>query len=447
MSGGLSWDDPRTVAFYEGFSDAHPRYHAANEALVAAAGLPAAPRLRVLDIAAGTGRTAELALPCRLTCFEPSVAMRAIGARRIPHARWISSLDCLRYELFDRILCGASIWQMLPIENAIARLTSLLAPGGRLVFNIPSMYLGISEPQGGSSADPYLSEIWSHLPPPTATESGSAEPLLNAESITRTLQDLGLRVSEWQSRSRLTLAEYRDWLKIPVLTNHIFPDLDPDARAMRLDEAYARCSDPQAWRWETWSGWTATRESGSFLACGILDTETLGPLCEAAESICRARGWLDEDGLCRHAGLAPCDPEILAAQAELQIQPVFETLRRHPALRSQVESLADAPVRDRQGDVWRIVFPNRPDLTTRPHRDDTYLGEGRNVWIAWIPLTACPVELGPLAIRDADAENWRPQPMSEGDVLFFHASTWHRALDNLAGDRLRLSVDLRFEVL
>jgi hypothetical protein len=55
---------------------------------------------------------------------------------------------------------------------------------------------------------------------------------------------------------RFTHAAYRDWLKLPVLTEWMLGDVDADERARQIDEAFSRV-DPASWRWERWTGWTA----------------------------------------------------------------------------------------------------------------------------------------------------------------------------------------------
>ena len=61
LSDSIGWDDPRTVFYYEQFCERHTRYTEANATLIAHADLRAG--LSVMDFAAGTGRTAEAALP------------------------------------------------------------------------------------------------------------------------------------------------------------------------------------------------------------------------------------------------------------------------------------------------------------------------------------------------------------------------------------------------
>ena len=156
MSG---WDEPETPAYYEAFCRSHSRYTRANAELISHARI--APALRVLDLGAGTGRTAEAALERlgengRVVCVEPSAAMRAAGMRRVTDGRvaWMARLPEAE-GTFDRILCGAAIWQLDPIPATLRTLARLLGPDGALCFNIPALYLLEPDEPGGGS-DPLL---------------------------------------------------------------------------------------------------------------------------------------------------------------------------------------------------------------------------------------------------------------------------------------------------
>ena len=269
-SAWVAWDDPLTARAYERFCRRHARYREANRALVAHAAL--APGQRVLDVAAGTGRTAEAALSFlgpsgRLLCVEPARAMRERGARRIRDSRvcWSASLPedepGAASGAFDRVLCGAAVWQIVPLHRTIERLAALVAPDGALCFNIPAAYLLEADDPGGG-LDPRLLQLPSFVerPPGTvpATDAlGSRLP--SADAIDGLLFAAGLRVDRWSVSARLTQAAYRDWLKIPVVSDGLLPGLPPTERDRRLDAAYAR-ADRRSWRWERWIGWTAWRQ-------------------------------------------------------------------------------------------------------------------------------------------------------------------------------------------
>jgi SAM-dependent methyltransferase len=256
----IGWEDPKTASYYEDFCRRHSRYREANAALIRHAELE--PSQRVLDLGAGTGRTAEAALPSlgaggTIVCVEPSLAMRAAGEARLRDHRIAWSSTCPEEPaVFDRVLCGAAIWQMLPLEQTFQRLAVLLAPGGSLCFNIPSMYLGEADQPGGG-LDPLLVEL-----PALLFRAGKSAPagvpLPNCDEVETYLAKAGLLPRRWTFCLRLTQAAYRDWLKIPVLTDWMLEGLEADERARRIDEAFLQV-DPGSWRWEQWIGWTAKR--------------------------------------------------------------------------------------------------------------------------------------------------------------------------------------------
>lgn len=161
---------------------------------------------------------------------------------------------------FDRILCGAAIWQVDSLEDTIASLAARLSPGGALCFNIPVLYLGQPDEPGGGN-DPWLLELpallsdSSHVGEPAADPAALPSPPDEA-SITQFLKAAGLRPHSYSFRLRLTQEAYRDWLKIPILTNRLLPGLHPLERVRCIEAAYDRCSQ-DSWRWESWRGWTA----------------------------------------------------------------------------------------------------------------------------------------------------------------------------------------------
>jgi hypothetical protein len=50
-----------------------------------------------------------------------------------------------------------------------------------------------------------------------------------------------------------------------------------------------------------------------------------------------------------------------------------------------------------------------------------------------------------IATANPSDADWRTGDLAEGDILLFSALTLHRALPNLSMDRLRVSVDFRYE--
>jgi len=166
--------------------------------------------------------------------------------------------------------------------------------------------------------------------------------------------------------------------------------------------------------------------------------------CQALE-VCTRRGWLDG-----RRGFAYDAPEFVQLQVEVQTLASFDTLRADPRMRAALEILLGGTVRDRQGDVCRLLFPGAPEFTTPAHRDQTFLKREDEVWSAWIPLGDCPSMQGSLAVLPRSnhavpppGSRWRRFDFSAGDVLFVNSLTLHRALPNRSAE-IRVSVDFRF---
>jgi hypothetical protein len=190
-------------------------------------------------------------------------------------------------------------------------------------------------------------------------------------------------------------------------------------------------------------------ERGYWFARGLLDTPPLLALRGQVLGICARRGWL-----VGRRGFANDSPEFYQLQLELHSLAGFDALRRDVRLRAALEELLGGAVRDRQGDVCRLLFPGAPEFATPPHRDQTYLQRPDEVWTAWIPLGDCPRRQGSLAVlprsnRSGSANlalhgaRWRRFDFAAGDVLFVHSLTFHRALVNRSAE-IRVSVDYRY---
>jgi SAM-dependent methyltransferase len=259
------WDDPEVAAYYEAFCTSHSRYQRANAVLVARAGIK--PGMRLLDLAAGTGRTTEPALRRlgvggAVLCVESSACMRAQGMRRVrdPRVAWRAELPDERGS-FDRILCGAAIWQMAPLEPLFKTLAELLKTRGALCFNIPALYLMEGEESGGGS-DPLLLELPGLLMESCGESSCDGHERLDARApltrdrIDAELAATGLHAVEWSFHTRMSQHAYASWLKIPATTNRLLATLSPAERARQIDLA-SSFVDRGSWKRERWRGWTA----------------------------------------------------------------------------------------------------------------------------------------------------------------------------------------------
>lgn len=264
----IGWDHSTTADRYEHFCRRHARYRRANDVLVREAAIE--PGMRVLDFGAGSGRTASAALrrlgrDGTVVCVEPAAAMREIGRRRLRHSRvtWHADLPdaSTHRDTFDRVLAGAVIWQLDSLDEWIPRLTSLLRPGGALVFDLPALYLGEPDEPGGGD-DPLLLDLMTRLLSergPRRQSSESPNPSAwrhRSEDVDAALCRAGLRYRTWAFRYRLTQAAYARWLSIPVTTEGLFAGVDAAERDRRIERALSAV-DGRSFKWERWRGWTA----------------------------------------------------------------------------------------------------------------------------------------------------------------------------------------------
>jgi ectoine hydroxylase-related dioxygenase (phytanoyl-CoA dioxygenase family) len=154
------------------------------------------------------------------------------------------------------------------------------------------------------------------------------------------------------------------------------------------------------------------------------------------------------------------DPALVELQQAVAMLPEYDAIREHRAILERLRQLFGASVETKRGGVLRAVAPGEP--ATPPHQDQFFMKDARRVWTVWIPLSDCPLRLGPLAVlagshRDgilshvsnqvADPDPnlwWSTASMTQGDVLAFDGCTIHRACPNLTRDQTRFSIDFRY---
>ena len=215
------------------------------------------------------------------------------------------------------------------------------------------------------------------------------------------------------------------------------------------------------------------RTQGHMLLRGLVPTTLVAKVRRSALQHGHELGWLratDAAEVRADAALTGTgydDPVWLEMQRRMLPDADFAALGAHPALLAVLGHLYEEPASTGRGDICRLAFPNAANQTTPPHQDHFYVGGSTRIWTAWMPLTECPVGLGPLAVwpgshleglrphagegagrqgvTPPEHVHWASGDLQPGDVVLFHCLTVHRALANTTNSTLRISVDYRFQ--
>ncbi len=147
----------------------------------------------------------------------------------------------------------------------------------------------------------------------------------------------------------------------------------------------------------------------------------------------------------------------------------FHSLTHDPTLFQIATTLLGPNVLLQPSNIARFIFPTNLNETTPPHQNYVHIQGTPDVWTAWIPLGDCPRKLGGLSVLQGSHKagifpvsrspgagglrsdtarldgEWVSSPFQLGDVIFFHSHTVNRGLPNRSSNRLRLSVDYRYQ--
>ena len=216
-------------------------------------------------------------------------------------------------------------------------------------------------------------------------------------------------------------------------------------------------------------------DEGHLFFRGLLPRADVMVVRRAILERCRDAGWL-VDGTELMEGIVDptkaCvepEPRFLALYNEVQKLEAFHSFAHRPELLGVVEAVLGEPALPHPNKIARFSFPQNVKHTTPAHQDFPFIQGTAETFTTWIPLGDTPRELGGLKIDagthlsrvydhhisfgaggmgidpDTLPDNWRSTDYRAGDVLLFHSMIVHQALPNLTPDRLRLSVDYRYQ--
>ena len=217
----------------------------------------------------------------------------------------------------------------------------------------------------------------------------------------------------------------------------------------------------------------------------LLDPDELSKMRREMLTVMQAGGWLVE-GTDPMDGIA--DPAARSTEGDLEYTDVYHEVYRiqsfheiahRPEILTLLERIRGCPMMPQPQKVARLWFPKFTEHTTPIHQDFVHFQGTFDNLTCWSPVGDCPRKLGGLAVLrgshkvgrvlehhfslgagslivDTDAHEelvpegelqteWLTTDYEIGDTLIFPALTMHKALPNLTEDRLRVSLDNRYQ--
>ena len=198
-------------------------------------------------------------------------------------------------------------------------------------------------------------------------------------------------------------------------------------------------------------------------------------------ALCREAGWLDPDCDLMEGRWSGGDIQTEGETAYMEVYKrvvqlsSFNAFPQQPVFIDLISRLLGETAFNHNLRIARIIFPHNMAQSTGAHQDHRYIPGTAEVLTVWTPLGDCPIDLGVLAIlrgsnrlgllehaRDSSRKyagmgvrewqwkgeadlQWVAGDMRLGDVIIFHSHTVHKALPNRTDDRMRLSLDNRYQ--
>lgn len=217
-------------------------------------------------------------------------------------------------------------------------------------------------------------------------------------------------------------------------------------------------------------------EEGYLFFKKLQDPGKLWALREEMLTTIQAGGWLvagtePMDGI---ADISTQCTEGDSAYAEVYHEvyklEAFHRSGHWPEVIGMVEKIIGKPVLPHPQKIARLWFPKYTAHTTPIHQDFVHFQGNFETYTCWAPVGDCPIELGGLAVLPGSHKSnkvlehhfslgagglcvntddlegdWHSTNYEIGDTLIFPALTIHKALPNLTEDRLRVSLDNRYQ--
>lgn len=226
-----------------------------------------------------------------------------------------------------------------------------------------------------------------------------------------------------------------------------------------------KLNDPAALR-------EAADRDGCLFFKGLLPRGTVMDMRRAFVQIVQSCGWL-KNGTDPALLIAGCpaitenDDPFRPAFDAFQTMPQFHALAHDRRITGALDKVFGETAFTHPRHIGRIIFPDAHK--TPPHQDFLHIRGTPNTWTVWIPMGDTPIELGGLSVwlgshkrgmlpstqmpgaggsgieNDDLCGEMRTANYQAGDVVMLHSHTIHASQPNQTGDRMRLSLDYRYQ--
>ncbi|MCZ6676956.1 MAG: phytanoyl-CoA dioxygenase family protein [Candidatus Poribacteria bacterium] len=216
------------------------------------------------------------------------------------------------------------------------------------------------------------------------------------------------------------------------------------------------------------------RRDGYLFFRHLIPPDTVLQLRRDFLAVCDRHGWIKPgtdmmDGIRNGGPYMEGQDEYWPVLDDFQRMESFHTFAHYPSIIDVCTKLFGEPTLAHPRNIGRIMFPENTKYTTPAHQDYIHIQGTEETYTAWIPLGDCSQHFGSLAVLagshkfgvlptkaahgagglgvETDHLNltWVSTDYRMGDVLLFQSLTVHKALPNQTRNRLRLSVDYRYQ--
>ncbi len=219
------------------------------------------------------------------------------------------------------------------------------------------------------------------------------------------------------------------------------------------------------------------QEDGYLFFRSVMPQDALLELRDQITQILADLGWIEggDKRLAARAISRPRregQPKFFQAHDKVMKLEALHALAHNPQLMNVMRQALGDSVFPHPLSIVRLVFPEAPELSTPPHQDFPNNQGTPNLTAAWIPLADTCIEDGSLAVLEGshkyglkplkfhlgagnrravlceDMQNcrWVGADFRLGDIILFPALTVHKAMENYNSEKMRLSVDFRYQL-